>query len=658
MVIFNKELKPLENLLKECKNGALFCIKGKTELPMPTIEVKDVGVLSYPVPQQQIQSIAEHSTGEPDVKGTNRIVQQIWHIPSKDITITGRHFHSFYEGVIHSITESMGLTGEIVAAKLYKLVVYGKHSSFLPQRDSEKADNMFGTLMLSLPCSHRGGTLAITHSGKKMYVSLENDTVSSIKWTAFFADCRHEFIHVTEGNRVCLVYNLFRSGVKQPNVKVNSTIPIIQSLNHIFGVKPPMQPIPDLKVEVEGDDDNKITKRAKTSTSTTVTTKVEMEKQAGNDAQRLDKIVYALEHVYSMSNLTLESLKGNDAILARWLLSISEEAKIKLGLAFIHNETYLAISRHSSKEEHCYTNLTLEDVKDLETGEIITSKSSIKENELMPEDCLDFNNPFKEKSKSATCKKDGRVERFYRQCALMIWSTAVNGKFTMVSSVDAALIIFNKELNERGGIDANPKLSIDMFREMFSSLDRAKMTPDHVTKMLVILSRIKDDRYMSDYLSCMLVCIGLAFRSNIHLDPFLELVLHRPSMTPESVTEMIKQSASEHVALDFSLSLLDWLLLEHNPPIPAHLTTLIPTMVIMIAGKLDSLARCDQLIVTINKHAVFERQRQQLLDNIIQIAHKILLATQSKEINQIIISCSKVGNGGESDGSTPSLGTE
>ncbi|GAM23925.1 hypothetical protein SAMD00019534_071000 [Acytostelium subglobosum LB1] len=212
----------------------MFLCKGESELPMPRIEVKDVGLLSYPVRQDQLQSMIGRATRAPFGKGTETItdlsVRRVWQIQSTDVNITGRHFQAYFDTITKSIKESMGLTNEEVTAELYKLLVYDKGSFFLPHRDTEKADNMFGTLVLSLPCPHRGGDLVVNHSGRDEVVSLENDSMSLIKWTAFFADCQHEVKPVTEGCRVCLVYNLLRSGGTKVNINPESE-PIINAIN-------------------------------------------------------------------------------------------------------------------------------------------------------------------------------------------------------------------------------------------------------------------------------------------------------------------------------------------------------------------------------------------------------------------------------------------
>src|SRR2546430_16096755 len=79
---------------------------------------------------------------------------------------------------------------------------------FKAHRDTEKADGMFGTLVIVLPCPHRGGELVIRHAGREATVDLSAAEDSELAFAAFYADCEHEVRPIVKGNRVCLIYNL------------------------------------------------------------------------------------------------------------------------------------------------------------------------------------------------------------------------------------------------------------------------------------------------------------------------------------------------------------------------------------------------------------------------------------------------------------------
>jgi len=52
-----------------------------------------------------------------------------------------------------------------------KLLVYEKGGFFVSHRDSEKAPRMVGTLVVSLPCRHKGGFLTVEHGSKRMLLT-------------------------------------------------------------------------------------------------------------------------------------------------------------------------------------------------------------------------------------------------------------------------------------------------------------------------------------------------------------------------------------------------------------------------------------------------------------------------------------------------------
>src|SRR5207249_2848272 len=86
---------------------------------------------------------------------------------------------------------------------------------FVAHRDTEKEEGMFGTLVIVLPALHRGGELVVKHSGREVTVDLSSKEVSDLGLVAFYADCEHEVRPITEGHRVCLIYNLVQQGAKK-----------------------------------------------------------------------------------------------------------------------------------------------------------------------------------------------------------------------------------------------------------------------------------------------------------------------------------------------------------------------------------------------------------------------------------------------------------
>jgi hypothetical protein len=66
-----------------------------------------------------------------------------------------------------------------------------------------------GSLVVCLPCVHKGEQLAVRHAGRETIFDWSSTSASSIQWAAFFSDCEHEVLDVTDGHRVTLTYNLY-----------------------------------------------------------------------------------------------------------------------------------------------------------------------------------------------------------------------------------------------------------------------------------------------------------------------------------------------------------------------------------------------------------------------------------------------------------------
>jgi hypothetical protein len=67
---------------------------------------------------------------------------------------------------------------------------------------------------VSLPCHHEGGQLIVRHAGHSVTfdwgaVGSDDKINKWVQWAAFYSDCEHEVLEVTDGHRITLTYNLF-----------------------------------------------------------------------------------------------------------------------------------------------------------------------------------------------------------------------------------------------------------------------------------------------------------------------------------------------------------------------------------------------------------------------------------------------------------------
>ncbi|KAL2157888.1 hypothetical protein VTH06DRAFT_4941 [Thermothelomyces fergusii] len=129
-------------------------------------------------------------------------------------------FNPYELGIIDAIAQALlpslrhSKQTRSVKAELYKLNLYsGPSGKFKKHVDTPRSPAQFGSLVVCLPLGHRGGALEVRHNGKTVTFDWSNssgdDRAPSIGWAAFYSDCEHEVLEVTEGHRLTLTYNLF-----------------------------------------------------------------------------------------------------------------------------------------------------------------------------------------------------------------------------------------------------------------------------------------------------------------------------------------------------------------------------------------------------------------------------------------------------------------
>ncbi|KAF7288963.1 Fe2OG dioxygenase domain-containing protein [Mycena indigotica] len=100
-----------------------------------------------------------------------------------------------------------------IRAELYKLNVYGPGSFFKAHKDTPRAADMIGSLVIVFPSAHAGGQLSLSHGESNTFsfdsAALLANKPGSIAFVAFFSDVTHAVEQVVSGYRVTLTYNLF-----------------------------------------------------------------------------------------------------------------------------------------------------------------------------------------------------------------------------------------------------------------------------------------------------------------------------------------------------------------------------------------------------------------------------------------------------------------
>ncbi|HET8684734.1 MAG TPA: 2OG-Fe(II) oxygenase [Micromonosporaceae bacterium] len=261
------------------------------------LEVSGVGPITLPVPVRQAKELcligrpAQFGKGEQTLLDAK--VRDTWEIPKSRVKIDKRQWSATLRPVLDRLRAELGLPeGCELGAELHSMLVYAPGQFFAPHQDSEKADAMIGTLVVTLPSASTGGVLVVEHAGR---TATYRSSKESLSFVAFYADCRHHVRPVTSGYRVVLTYNLLLKGdtvsAAAGRADPGLAAALASCLNEHFG-----------------------------------------------DSDEPTRLVYLLDHEYTQRALGWARLKGDDASRAAMVRAAAHAAgcEVALALAEVH----------------------------------------------------------------------------------------------------------------------------------------------------------------------------------------------------------------------------------------------------------------------------------------------------------------------------------
>ena len=200
----------LAKLLDDAQASGAFSAQILAPADALQVEVDGVGAVHPPVraplAKKLIAAARPAMFGRGEQTLTDTTVRDTWEITSDLVTLSGPAWETTLGAVLDDVRDELGLPPTTkLRAELHAMLVYGKGQFFLPHQDSEKADAMVGTLVVSLPSAHTGGELVVEHGGRSVTYRVLREKLSFV---AFYADCRHEVKPVRSGYRVTLTFNL------------------------------------------------------------------------------------------------------------------------------------------------------------------------------------------------------------------------------------------------------------------------------------------------------------------------------------------------------------------------------------------------------------------------------------------------------------------
>jgi 2OG-Fe(II) oxygenase superfamily len=273
------------------------------------LEVKGVGRLRLPISRTlaahlcRVARPARYGKGEDTL--LDREVRDTWEIPKSRVRIDKRRWNRTLLPVLEALRADLGLPeGTRLRAELHSMLVYAPGQFFLPHRDSEKADEMAASLVVTLPGVFTGGALVVEHRGEK---ATYRGSKKNLSFVAFYADCLHEVRPVKTGHRVVLTYDLLVQGEGRGTAVTAATGPEPASVQAVAA---------GLREHFE-------TPRPPSSWAA-------RDEPPGEPPSRL---VYLLDHRYTERGFGWDRLKGDDAARAAILVAAAERTGCEAVLA-------------------------------------------------------------------------------------------------------------------------------------------------------------------------------------------------------------------------------------------------------------------------------------------------------------------------------------
>ncbi len=285
------------------------------------LDVRGVGPLQFPVPKEQLRQLAHFARparyGLGELTLLDRRVRDTWEVPKSRVKIDQRLWSKTLLPVLDGLRADLGLPAECrLKAELHSMLVYGPGQFFAPHQDSEKADGMVGSLVVTLPGAFKGGALVVDHGAERATYLSSKDRLSFV---AFYTDCRHEIRRVRSGHRIVLTYNLLLQGEA-----ATTTV---------------AEPAPETRDALDA--------CVRDHFATPVPAPAWSRDRDSRDAP--NRLVYLLDHEYTSRALSWTRLKGSDAARVAALRAAAErvDCEVVLALADVH-ETWDAFEDEES----------------------------------------------------------------------------------------------------------------------------------------------------------------------------------------------------------------------------------------------------------------------------------------------------------------------
>ena len=154
------------------RSGA-FAVKLAANADDLHLEVTGVGRVGFPISKSKALALcrvakpARHGLKDQTVLDTT--VRDTWEIARSKIKIDQRTWTKALSSALERIGRDLGLGPEAgLRASLHNMLVYAPGQFFVPHQDSEKSDDMIGTLVVTLPSEFSGGEIVVSTTRRRL----------------------------------------------------------------------------------------------------------------------------------------------------------------------------------------------------------------------------------------------------------------------------------------------------------------------------------------------------------------------------------------------------------------------------------------------------------------------------------------------------------
>ncbi len=271
------------------------------------LAVEGVGPIRFPISAATARQLCAVARPAPFGRRGETLhdasVRDTREIAARQIKIDARAWRRTLEPQLATIRRHLGVPeGGKLTATLDKMLVYGPGQFFASHQDSERADDMVGSLVVELPSRHEGGAFVVEHRGEKKIFRGAARGATDLSLLAFYADCHHEVKPVDSGYRITLTYHLLFNGEgDRAPVHLSAVERLAASVKAYFAT--PVAPT-----------------------------------YSRSAPEQPDRLIYLLDHEYTQKSLRWGHLKDADQRRTDALREVAErlDCEVFLALADVH----------------------------------------------------------------------------------------------------------------------------------------------------------------------------------------------------------------------------------------------------------------------------------------------------------------------------------